>query len=154
MQNEISIPLYLQQHEIAKTQLKIFFHTPNAAESFQLRTNPFLMVGISILSKKSLMVFTGTDTEYSVEDYLNAVATNIVLKKGPVPVNTPVHQNWIHKRTASIQTTVYGTALKKFYSYLNILNPTGKQSHKNFRKFLTLRVEELYAMKIVVSQMK
>ena len=32
----------------------------------------------SISSIKPLMVFTGTDPEYSVEDYLNAVTANLI----------------------------------------------------------------------------
>ena len=33
------------------------------------------------------MVFTRTDPEYSVEDYLNAVTANLRLNIGPEPVN-------------------------------------------------------------------
>ena len=58
------------------------------------------------------MVFTGTDPEYSVEDYLNAVTANLFLNIGPEPVNTPLHQNWIYRRTALIQTTLGGAAQK------------------------------------------
>ena len=43
LQNDISLPCYLQQHEITKTQLKIFSKTPNAAESIQ-----YIMGGSSI----------------------------------------------------------------------------------------------------------
>ena len=50
------------------------------------------------------MVFTGTDPEHSVEAYLNAVTANLILNIGPEPVNTPLHQSWIHRCTASIQT--------------------------------------------------
>ena len=32
------------------------------------------------------MVFTGTDPEYSVKDYLNAVRANLILNTGPEPV--------------------------------------------------------------------
>ena len=60
------------------------------------------------------MVFTSTDPEYSVEDYLNAVTAHLILNLGPEPVNTPLHQNWIHRRTALIQTTVDGAAQKRF----------------------------------------
>ena len=42
------------------------------------------------------MVFTVTDPEYSVEDYLNAVTANLILNIGPEPINTPLHRNWIH----------------------------------------------------------
>ena len=77
------------------------------------------MDGSSITSNKPLMVFTGTDPEYSVEDYLNAVTANLILNKGPEPKNTPLHQNWIHRRTALIQTTLDGAA-RKWFSVLHI----------------------------------
>ena len=65
------------------------------------------------------MVFTGTDPEYSVEDYLNAVTANLILNIGPKPINTPPHQNWIHRRTALIQTTLDGAG-QKWFSVLPI----------------------------------
>ena len=77
------------------------------------------MGGSSIASNKPLMVFTGTDPQYSVEDYLNAVTANLVLNVGPEPINTPFHQNWIHRRTALIQTTLDGAA-QKWFSVLPI----------------------------------
>ena len=58
---------------------------PHAAESLQMSMNPYLMEGSSITSNKPLMVLTGTDPEYSVEDYLNAVTSNLILKIGPEP---------------------------------------------------------------------
>ena len=71
MQNEISFPCYLQkQTEITKTQLTKLSQIPNAAESLQMTMNPYLMGGSSISSNKPLMVITGADPEYSVEDYL------------------------------------------------------------------------------------
>ena len=60
------------------------------------------------------MVFTGTDPEYSVQDYLNAVTSNLILNIGLEPVNTPLHQNWIHRQTVLIQTTLDGAAQKWF----------------------------------------
>ena len=77
------------------------------------------MGGSSITSNEPLMVFTGTDPEYSVEDYLNAVTSNLILNIGPEPINTPLHQNWIHRRTALIQTTLDGAA-QKWFSVLPI----------------------------------
>ena len=65
----------------------------NAAETLQMTMNPYLMGGPSITSIKRLMVFTGTDPEYSVEDYLNAVKANLILNIGPEPIITPIHQN-------------------------------------------------------------
>ena len=119
MQNEIPLPYYLQQHEITRNQLSNFSQMPNAAESLQMTMNPYLMGGSSITSNKPLMVFTGTDPEYSVEDYLNAVTSNLILNIGPEPINTPLHQNWIHRRTALIQTTLDGAA-QKWFSVLPI----------------------------------
>ena len=110
MQNEIPLPYYLQQHEITKNQLTNFSQIPNAAESLQMTMNPYLMGESSITSKKPLMVFTGTYTDYSVEDYLNAVTANLILVIGPERINKPLHQNWNHRSTALIQTTLDGAA--------------------------------------------
>ena len=118
MQNEIPLPYYLQQHEITKNQLTNFSKMPNAAESLQMTMNPYLMSGSSETSNKPLMLFTGLDPECSV-DYLNAVKANLILNIGPEPINTPLHQNWIHRRTASIQTTLDGAA-QKWFSVLPI----------------------------------
>ena len=52
MQNEITLPYYLQQHELTKSQLTNFLQIPNAAESLQMTTNPYLMGGSSITSNK------------------------------------------------------------------------------------------------------
>ena len=114
MQNEIPFSYYLQQHEITKSQLTNFSQTPNAAESLRMTMNLYLMGGSSITSNKPLTVFTGTDPEYSVEDYLNAVTAKLTLNIGPEPINTPLHQNWTHRRTALIQTTLDGAAQKWF----------------------------------------
>ena len=114
MHNEIPLPSYLQQHEITKIQLTNFSQIPNAAESLQMTMHPYPMGGSSISSTKPQMVFTGTDPEYSVEDYLNAVTASLILNIGPEPVNIPLHQNWIHRRTALIQTTLDGAAHKRF----------------------------------------
>ena len=83
MHKEIPLPYYLQQHEITKSQLTNFSQMPHAAESLQMSMNPYLMEGSSITSNKPLMVLKGTDPEYSVEDYLNAVTSNLILKIGP-----------------------------------------------------------------------
>ena len=76
--------------------------------------NPYLMGGSSISSNKPLIVFTGTDPEYSVEDYLIAVTANLILNIGLEPVNTLLHQNLIFRRTALKQTTLDGAALNWF----------------------------------------
>ena len=55
--------------------------------------NLYLMGESSITTTKPLMVFTGTDPEYSVEDYLNAVLASLILNIGPEPMNTPLHHN-------------------------------------------------------------
>ena len=38
--------------------------------------NPYLIGESSITTNKTLMILTGTDPEYSVEDYLNAITAN------------------------------------------------------------------------------
>ena len=134
MQNEIPLPYYLQQHEITKNQLSNFSQMPNAAKSLQMTMNPYLMVGSSVTSNKPLMVFTGTDPEYSVEGYLNAVTANLILNIGPEPINTPLHQNWIHRRTALIQTTLDGAA-QQWFSVLPIeLKSDWKRFTQEFSK--------------------
>ena len=70
LRNESPLPYYLQQHERTKTQLTIFSRIPNAT------LNPCLMCRFSLPSNKPLMVFTVTDPEYSVEDFLNAVTAD------------------------------------------------------------------------------
>ena len=110
MHNEIPLPYYLQQHQIIKTQLTIFSQKPNAAESIQMTMNLYFMGESSITSNKPLRVFTGTDPEYSVKVYLNAVTANLILNIGLEPVNKPLHQNWIQRRTTLIQTTLDGAA--------------------------------------------
>ena len=97
LQNQLRPSYNLQQHEITKSQLTNFSQKPNAAESLQITMNPYLMGRSSITSNKPLMVFTGTDPDYSVEDYLNAVTANPILNIGPEPINTTFHQNWIKK---------------------------------------------------------
>ena len=88
MQNEI--PYYLQYYEITKSQLTYFSQKPNATKSLQMTMNPYLIGGSSITSNKPLMIFTGTDPENSVEDYLNAVTANLILNivSRSVPMNT------------------------------------------------------------------
>ena len=119
MQKEIPLPYYLQQHEKTKNQLSNFSQMPNAAVSLHMTMNRYLMGRSSITSNKPLMLFIGTDPEYFVEDYLNAVTANLILNIGPETINTPLHQNWIHKRTALIQTTLDGAA-QKWFSVLPI----------------------------------
>ena len=83
------------------------------------------------------MVFTGTDPEYSVEDYLNAVTANLILNIGPEPINTPLHQNWIHRRTALKQTTLDGAA-QKWFSVLPIeIKSDWKRFTKEFSKMFS-----------------
>ena len=87
---------------------------PNAAESSQMTMNPYIMGGSSVSSNKPLMVFTGTDPEYSVEDYLKPITAKLILIIGSEPAKPPIHQNWINKRTALIQTTLDDAAQKCF----------------------------------------
>ena len=111
----------------------------NAAESLQMTMNPYLMGVSSKRSNKPLMVFTGTDPEISVEDHLNAVTANLFLNIGPKPISTPLHQNWIHRRTALIQTTLDG-ADQKWFSVLPIdIKTYWKRYSQVFSKYLILK---------------
>ena len=134
MQNEIPLPYYLEQHEITKSQLTNFSAMPYAAESFQMTMNPYLMGGSSITSNKPLTVFTGTDPEYSVEEYLNTVTAKLFLNLRLEPINTPLHQNWIYRRTALLQITLDGAA-QKWFSVLPIdIKSDWKRFTKEFSK--------------------
>ena len=134
MHNEIPLPYYLEQHEKTKSQLTNFSQMPNAAESLQMTMNPYLVGGSSTSSNKPFLVITGTDPEYSVEDYLNAVTANLILNIGPEPVNTPLHQNWIHRRTVLIQTTL-DAAAQKWFPVLPIeIKSDGKKITQEFSK--------------------
>ena len=101
--------IFSQKHLILNQQSK--YHTIQN-KSLQMTMNPHQMGGKSITSNKPFMVFTGTDPEYSVEDYLIAVTASLILNIGTEPINTHIHQNWIHRRTALIQTTLDGAAHK------------------------------------------
>ena len=92
--------------------------------------NPYLMGRSSLTSNKPLMVFTGRDPEYSVEDYLIAVTENLILKIGPEPINTQFHQNWIQRHTTLIQTTLDGAAQKWF----SVLSVDKKSDWKSFTR--------------------
>ena len=80
------------------------------------------------------MVFTGTDPEYSLEDFLNAVTANLILNIGPEPINTPFHQNWINRRAALLQTTLDGAA-QKWFSVLPLdIKSNSKRFTQEFSK--------------------
>ena len=85
-------------------------------------------------SSITLMAFTGTDPEYSVEDNLNAVTANLFLNIEPEPINTPHHQSWIHRRTALIQKTVDGAAQKWFSVLPNDIKTDWKRFTQEFSK--------------------
>ena len=92
------------------------------------------MGGSSVTSNKPLMVFTGTDPEYSVEDYLNAVTANLSLNIGPELINTPLHQNLIYRRRALIQTTLDGAAQISFSVLPIEIKSEGKRFTQEFSK--------------------
>ena len=119
MRNEIPLIYYLQKPEITKDNLTNFTKIASTVQSLQIRMNPFLMSELSISSNEPLMVFTGADSEYSVEGYLNTVTVNLNFNIDPQPKNTTLLQNWIQKRPALIQTTL-DDAAKKWFSDLLI----------------------------------
>ena len=71
-----------------------------------------------------------------MEDDLNAVISILILNLGPDAMITPLHQNWIQRRTAIIQTTLNGAAQKGF-SVLRIdIKSDWKQFTQEFSKML------------------
>ena len=92
----------------------------------------------SIKSIKTLMVFTGTDPDYSVEDYLIAVTSHSILNIGLEPVNTPLHQNWIHRRTALLPTNLGGAARKWFSVSAEEITSDWKQFAQKISKTIRL----------------
>ena len=64
---------------------------------------------------------------------MNAVTANLILNIGPELINTPLHQNWTHRRTMLIQTTFDGAAQKWF----SLLPLDIKSDWKRFTKELS-----------------
>ena len=92
------------------------------------------MGGSSIRSKKRPTVFPGTDPEYSVEEYSSAVTAKFIVNIGLEPLNTPLQQNWIHRRTALLHTTLDGAAQNCF----SVLTVEIKPDWKRFTESSTL----------------
>ena len=130
MHNEIPLTYYLQQHEITKKPTYKLFSKIKCRRITTDDYESILVGGSSRSSNKPLIVFTGTDPEYSVKNYLNAVTANLILNIGLEPVNTPLHQKWIHRRTALIQSTLDGAAQKWF----SVLPMQIKSDWKRFTK--------------------
>ena len=134
--NENSLPHYLQKPEINKNHSTNFIQIPKTGEPLQMTLNPYLLRE-SITSNKSAMLFTWTDSQYSVEVCLIAVAANLISNTGSEPRKGPLHQNWIHRRTELTHTTLDGAA-QKLFSVLRIeIKSDWKRLHKNFEKSLT-----------------
>ena len=89
-----------------------FTQIRNTAETLQMTISPYLMEGSSIASNEPLIVFRGTDRKVSIEESSNAITAKLILIIGSEPINTPLNQNWIHRRTALIQTTLDGATKK------------------------------------------
>ena len=69
---------------------------------------PFL--GGSVPIKQSLRPFDGTYSTYTTEDLLKAFPSNMVMTAGPEQTDSPIHEAWILKRIAMIQTALIGPA--------------------------------------------
>ena len=134
MQSEMPLTYPLQQHEITKTQPTNFTQIPFEAESLEMTMSPYLMDGSPITSNKPLKLFIGTYPNYSVEAYLIAFTANQFLNIGPEPINTPLHQKWIHRCTALIQTTIDGSVQKRFSVLPEEFKPIGKNLNKILKK--------------------
>ena len=136
MRNEFPLPYYLQQPEITKDKFTSFTLLPNTVQSLQITMNPYLIDGLSLSSNEPLIVFTGTDSEYSVEGYsiqLEKIlfSTYVTPKK-----NTTLHKNWIQIRPALIQTILDGAA-QNWFADLTI---EIKSNWKRFTQFFLSNV--------------
>ena len=69
---------------------------------------PYL--GGSVPMQQSLRPFDGTDPTYTTEGFLNAIRANMVITAGPEQNDSPLHEAWILKRIAMIQTALIGPA--------------------------------------------
>ena len=95
-----------------------------------MTTNSYLMDGSSKRFNKLLVVFTGTDPEYSVEDYLKAVTVNLILNTGQ---NICTSTSKIGFTDALIKATLYGAA-QKWFSVLPIeIKLIRKDLHESFK---------------------
>ena len=80
------------------------------------------------------MIFTGTDHEYSVEDYLFAVAANLLLNIEPESNYTILHQIRIYRRTAVEQITLNGLDQEWFSDFPKQIKHDWKRFTQKFSK--------------------
>ena len=78
---------------------------------------------------------------------------------GPEPVNTPLHQIWIRRRTALIQTTLDGSAKKRISVFSLEIKSGWKRFTKKFSEMTDSEkkinnIKEFYGTKSVNSLMK
>ena len=89
-------PYYLQA---ASTQTP----SPVVCRNTQMMC-PYL--GGSVPMQQSLKPFDGTDPTYTTEDFLNAITPNMLTTARPEQTDSPIHEAWILKRIAMIQTAL------------------------------------------------
>ena len=94
----------------------------------------FPYIGGSVPMQQSLRPFDGTDPIYTAENFLNAVTANMAMTAGPEQTDSPLHETWILRRIAIIQTALIGPA-QQWYSHLpQDIKRIGKHFAANFRK--------------------
>ena len=81
------------------------------------------LISISIIDEPqieptTIRPFDGTDSAYTVEEYLNSIVAAMIFSSGIGPVNKPGHHQWKGKRAALILHTLQGSA-QKWYSTLS-----------------------------------
>ena len=127
MKKEIPLPYYLKDHN-SRNQLTKFTQLPNTEKSLQMTMKSYLMGRSFTTLIKSLVIFRGTDPKCSVEAYFNAVTANLNLIIGSEHINTPLHQNWIRRRTALIQITLDEAARKDYLKEFYVTTSVGYQT--------------------------
>ena len=154
MRNEITLTSNLQQHEITKTQLTYFSQIRNAAESLQMTMNLYIIGGSAVSSNKPLMIFTGTDSEYSVEDYLNAVTANLMTNQHHIR-NQPHYsedEEYYHQINKTINGTLINQTLlinQTFSNHMHETNKDDKQDRTQRHIIKTFNHKTLYIHKII-----
>ena len=70
--------------------------------------NPYL--DGSVPMQQSRRTFDGTYPTYTIEDFLNAITSNIAMTVGPEQIDSPYNEAWTLKRFAMILTALIGPA--------------------------------------------
>ena len=128
--------------------------------------NLYIMGGSAVSSNKPLRIFTGTDSDYSVEDYLNAVTANLMTNKHHIR-NQPHYSedeeyyHPINNDSIKISKTINGTLINQtllinqtFSNHMHETNKDDKQDRTQRHIIKTFNHKTLYIHKKPKCRMK